>query len=232
MDTTSIAMRLCLIAAVLLVTPVSDINAQSRLPAVRNVAAQIGPGHPRSVSWFATTYEQFGENISWTTCGYDPTGSGCYGGGTIGPFVRPCSIAGSGNGVYVLDSGVSGGHPTLYIYKQVSSSTPSMDLLKQIELSGLDGSGTAHCSLAVLGSWVYAGHDQSVYYARVLRTDYSVHVDSCGAPITSITASNNAAVVSSDSNCVVLYDNKGTWIQGGGEGSDTFVLNPTGYGLP
>jgi hypothetical protein len=232
MDIRSIAKRLCLIVAALLVSPTFGVKARGPSFSARNVAAQIGVGHPRAVSWFATAYEQLGEYISWSTCGYTSTSSGCYGGGTIGPFARPCSIASSGSGVYVLDSGISGGHAILYIYRQVSSSTPSVTLLRQVELPALDGSGTAQCALAAVGSWVYAGHDESIYYARVRLSDYSVRMDNCGAPITSITASGNAVVVSSDSNCQEWYDNNGTWIQGGGAGSDVFVLNPTGRALP
>ncbi|HET7126419.1 MAG TPA: hypothetical protein VFI26_04935 [Lysobacter sp.] len=229
----SICVRLCLAFAAVFVYSTACAQDKSRSASPRATANLSAGARPSVGSWFATTYEQLGEDIFWSTCGYNATSSGCYGSGTIGPFVRPCSIAGSADRVFVLDSGGQGDHAMLYVYKQISSSTPSMTLLKEVELSALDRSGTAHCSLAVLGSWLYAAHDESTDYSRVHLTDYSEEVDgNCGVPTTSITASRNAVVVSSESNCMREYDSQGNVVQAGGAGTDIFVLNSNGYVLP
>lgn len=183
-------------------------------------------------SWFFTTYQSNSTSISWVTCGYDQTSSGCYGSGTLGPFTRACAVAGSSDRVYVLDAGGSSGKSTLYVYKQDESSTPSATLLKRVRLASIGGSGTARCSLAVLGAWVYAGHDESTSYARVHLTDYSVQSGGiCGGPTTAITASNEAVVVSM-SNCFELFDKQGNAFEDGGQFSDTFVPGSNGHELP
>ena len=96
----------------------------------------------------------------------------------------------------------------------------------------MNGSATAHCSLAVLGAWVYAGHDESPSYARVHLTDYSVQSGStCGDPTTAITASNEAVVVSMG-NCFGLFDKQGNAFESGGQFSDTIVPGSNGHALP
>jgi len=184
-------------------------------------------------SWFVTTYEQAGaSNIGWTTCGYDATSEGCYGSGQLGPFVRPCAVAGSGGRVFVLDSLGPGSSSVLYVYQQVESSTPSVTLLKTLPLSPLGLTSTGSCSLAVLGAWVYAGHSQSLAYARVHLTDNSVQGGSiCGGPTTAITASDKAVVVSM-SNCFQVFDKQGNSFGDGGQFSNTFVPGSNGHQLP
>lgn len=174
-------------------------------------------------SFFYTIYQQFGENISWLTCGYDEQSSGCYGSGSIGPFSRACSVAGSSTRAIVADSNASSGRTTLYFYKQEESSTPSSTLQKVLELPDLPVSTSAICHLSVLGNFAYFGtSESSTYYKIDLRSFAITSGSSCGGNTSAITAGNDFVVVS-QSGCFVGFNRQGSSMISGGAFTDYFV---------
>ena len=180
-------------------------------------------------SLFYTVYQQLGENILWLTCGYDTESSGCYGSGTLGPFGRPCSFAGSSTRLIVADSNPQSGRTTLYFYKQVESSSPTSTLVKTLKLPGLPPSTTARCEMAVLGQYLYFGTTESPTYYQVDLKTYGITTGSaCGGNTSAITANDNFVVVSM-SGCFTGFDKEGRGMISGGEFGDQFVPGKNGF---
>lgn len=180
-------------------------------------------------SFFYTTYERFGSNLNWFTCGYDSQSSGCYGNGSLGPFGRACSVAGSSTRVVVADSNPSKGSTTLYFYKQEESSTPSATLQKKLQLPGISASTSAACHMSILGNFLYFGTDESPTFYKVnLKTYKATPGSGCGGNTSAITAGNEFAVVSL-SGCFVGFDKQGTAMISGGELTDQFVPGTNGF---
>jgi hypothetical protein len=213
------------IAATLWMTvlTVTHVAAQPALQ-VKGPTDSVSPS-----SFFYTIYEQSGKSISWLTCGYDTQSSGCYGNGSLGPFGRTCSVAGSSTRVIVADSNPSSGRTTLYFYRQEESSTPSATLQKTLELPDIPASRTARCELSLLGNYLYFGTNESPTFYQVNLKTYTIATGSgCGGNTSAIT-SNNDFVVVSLSGCFTGFDKQGNPMITGGEFTDTFVPGTNGF---
>lgn len=180
---------------------------------------------------YTTMYLQ-NKMIQWSTCGHAGGTSGCYGSGSFGPFVNPCSVAKSGNYVYVLDSHDASGNFSISIYYLVQSSSPSSHLIKNIvipEYAGLTGK----CFLASLGDFAYFGISSSPL-AGILNTKLTKYTtfSQCGSDhLNSAITSNENSVSVSQSGCFTTFDSSGAMTSDGGEFTPTFVISNTGYSL-
>jgi hypothetical protein len=195
------------------------------------VTPRAATGVTSTTSYFYSTYERFGANILWVTCGHDATSEGCYGSGELGPFGRPCAVAGQGQRLLVADADPANSQQTLlYVYTRNESATPLATLKKTLTLA-IPASATSICHLAVAGNFAYFGTSESPTFYKVDLTTYAeTPGSSCGANTSSITVSSKAVVVS-QSNCFTLFDLTGTMQEDGGQSTDTFVpgsggLNP------
>ncbi len=70
---------------------------------MQDARAPRSRNEPLHAPFSCTTYQRFGANLLWITCGHDTTSSGCCGSGDLGPFGRPCAIAGDGQNAVVAD---------------------------------------------------------------------------------------------------------------------------------
>ncbi|HET7126420.1 MAG TPA: hypothetical protein VFI26_04940 [Lysobacter sp.] len=86
--------------------------------------------------------------------------------------------------------------------------------------------------MAILGAWLYAGHDENSSFVQMHLTDYSVGSESiCGGAMTSITA-NNKEVVVSMGDCFMSFNSQGASQLIGGQSADTFVPGAVAHALP
>ena len=180
----------------------------------------------RQGSFLFTTYTADSEIVNWTTCGATPQDSGCYGSGNVGPFVRACSVAASGQNLVVADLDASSGKAMLHIYKQQETTTPSISLKRSVELPGVPVSRTATCELAVLGDFAYVGTSETDFFYQVNLKNFALtQTSGCGEKTSQITADGEIVSVSL-TGCVFEFDKKGKmWGVGGGT---SFVPSYTG----
>jgi hypothetical protein len=133
------------------------------------------PATPPDSTLF-TTYTVFGSagaySVDWIVCGSTQQSSGCYGSGSIGPFVAVGamleglpSVAGEvvTRYIYVVDSGSSG--VVLYVYKKVDTISASYDdvtvtLSNTVNLP-LTGGSTAVASMAANTGYLFIGTNLS-----------------------------------------------------------------------
>jgi len=155
-----------------------------------------------------TTYYLNGSEVELTVCGSTTESSGCYGGGSLGPF----SLLGAlieGNPavnektstvtryIYALDiaTGSSSNGVTLYVYKKTDVITATYDtvtvaLFKTVPLS-LTGGLTASASMAANPKFLFIGTNQSTFSVRVQKSNFAITESgsfSPPIPVTAITA--------------------------------------------
>jgi hypothetical protein len=199
------------------------------------VVHKVEASNTTATTMFYTTFtaNKALTGVSWVTCGHDETSSGCYGSGSVGPFVRACAVAGNGNGrVFVMDAlGGADNSAVLHIYKQNETSRPSIVEWKTVALPKMVSQDAAPCAMAVLGDFVYLGTQASTVYAQVnWKTLDAFQGTICSPPgvTSSITASKDAAVVS-QSGCFVGYNKDGRTLISGGEQSTTFLAGQNAH---
>ncbi len=221
--------RLFLASLFMLGAGLSAAQADTLPRAARPVTARTATGQAAPAPYYYSTYERFGANILWMTCGYNATSEGCFGSGDLGPFGRPCAVAGEPQLVVVADS-VPGNSPQslLYFYTRNESATPSATLAKTVAVA-IPSSATATCHLAVNGNFAYFGTSaSSTFYKIDLRTYALTSGSSCGGATSAITVSDKAVVVS-QSNCYTLFDSAGTMQEDGGQSTNTFAPGAEGF---
>ncbi len=179
--------------------------------------------------YFYSTYQRYGANILWITCGHDTASSGCYGSGDLGPFGRPCALAGEGQNVVVADANPANPQQTLlYFYARVESNRPTATLVKTVPVA-IPASATATCQLAVHNNIAYFGTSASPMFYKVDMTTWAATSGStCGGNTSAITVSDKAVVVS-QTNCFSLFDASGTMQEDGGQASNTFEAGIGGF---
>ena len=177
----------------------------------------------QAISGIYTSYQVVGPIIEWITCGSTPEGEGCFGSGELGPFGRPCAVAGTSGIVYVADSNSpeNGGNTTISVYQQVESTTPSAKLVRTVSLP-IPGSTTAKCSMAFSGGYLWFGTDQVTKYYRIDRANFAVASGAvCNTPTKSIFASAQFVVIN-QRGCEEVFDANGVGQGAGGEGFVVF----------
>jgi len=155
-----------------------------------------------------TTYQINGATVDLSVCGSTQQSSGCYGGGTLGPFVRLGALI-EGNPsvnlatntvtryIYALDiaEGTNSNGVDLYVYKKTDTITPTFDtvnvtLFKTVSLP-LTGGSAASASMAANTKSLFIGTNQSTHAVRLQKSNFAV-VESGSftppIPVTAITA--------------------------------------------
>ena len=186
-----------------------------------------------------TEYSADGTTVVFSVCG-DLVGgtSGCFGGGTLGPFEQACAVlegtaeqvgAVVTRQIYVLDKRTSNTDPiTLTVYTRTDTITNDSDTIqvtqtKQVALGGLTGGANSHCSMAANESFVYAGTDVDIRAASMQKKKF--HVALVGGfsppqPLVSITADERGFISLHFGNGFELFDPHGREDGGGGGGVD------------
>ena len=179
--------------------------------------------------YFYSTYQRYGANILWITCGRDTNSSGCYGSGDLGPFGRPCALAGDGPNVVVADASPANPQQTLlYFYTRVESNRPTATLVRTVPVA-IPASATATCHLAVRGNLAWFGTSASPTFYKVdLGTGIATAGSTCGGNTSEITVSDKAVVVS-QTNCYSAFDLTGVMQEDGGQASNTVEAGIRGY---
>jgi hypothetical protein len=134
-----------------------------------------------------TTYTMTSDetSVSWIVCGSTAQSSGCYGSGSIGPFVKLGAImegnpSTKGNvvtrAIYAVDSGNSS--VVLYVYRKTDTITSSFDtvsvtLARTVTLQ-LTGGSTAQTSMAANTGFLFIGTDQSPNAYEVKKSNLSL----------------------------------------------------------
>lgn len=188
-------------------------------------AAQAQAG----TEYYATTYQRFDQTLSWVTCGYNATSSGCFGSGSLGPFGRLCSVAGTNTRIIVADAQPASGPARLSIYAQAEGPSPTVTLLRTVALPAIPASATARCEMAILGNFVYFGTNESASYVKVSLRNYAVTTGSTCGGVTSAIRSGPDALVVSQSGCFTSFDPSGNAQLTGGEFTDQFVPGTNGF---
>jgi len=171
------------------------------------VAVPASAGGPPDATLF-TTYQVNGNTVNLSVCGSTAGSSGCYGGGTLGPFVRlgaliegnpsPNAIKGTVTRyIYALDiaAGTGGNGVDLYVYKKVDTITSTFDtvsvtLFKIVTLP-LTGGKTATASMAANTNFLFIGTNQSTQSVSVKKSTFAIAESgsfSPPIPVTAITA--------------------------------------------
>jgi hypothetical protein len=171
------------------------------------------------------------QNVAFTVCGSLPQSSGCYGGGSLGPFNKVGALlegipSTKGNvvsrAIYVVDAGDA--TVQLYAYKKTDTITASFDtvnvtLAKMITLP-LTGGSTALSFMAANNGFLFIGTDQTPQAVRVEKNNLSVtQLGGFSPPI-------NVTAITADSYGYVTVTQGG--INGGESGFS--VYGPDGSG--
>ena len=151
-----------------------------------------------------TIYDGGDTSISWLTCGPLPQGSGCYDGGSLGPFVHACSIVQSVPAplnpttvlryVYVLDSGPTSGGATLSVFRRTDAISPSFDTITItrvafIPMPDLVAGPGATCWMVQNPTFVYATTKQSWTVIAVNKANFSLsYFGGFGVDVSGLTA--------------------------------------------
>jgi hypothetical protein len=166
------------------------------------VHGQNPPAPPDSTLF--TTYDLSPgyQSVGWLVCGSTQQTSGCYAGGSLGPFVGVGALM-EGNpvvngntvtrAIYVVDSG-SANSVKLYVYKKTDTVTPQTDtvtvtLNRTADLSPLlVGGSNVSCSMAANNGFLFIGTDQSPQAVEVNKRTLSVAAVGGFSPPLNITA--------------------------------------------
>ena len=129
-------------------------------------------------------------SVSFTVCGSLPGSSGCYGGGSLGPFGKVGALIEGNESVnltlnkvtrfiYVLDIavGTNANGVTLYAYKKTdtivsSFDTVSVSLFKTVSLPIMGGS-SAVASMAANANFLFMGTNQSPNGIVMKKTNFT-----------------------------------------------------------
>ena len=133
---------------------------------------------PDSTLFTTYTIDTADKSVSFTVCGSLPGSSGCYGGGSLGPFGKVGALIEGIEAVnltlnkvtrfiYVLDiaTGTSKTGVTLFVYKKTDTITSTFDtvsvsLLKTVSLPIMGGT-SAHASMAANPNFLFIGTNKS-----------------------------------------------------------------------
>jgi hypothetical protein len=205
-----------------------------------------------------STYQMNGATVDLTVCGSTQQSSGCYGGGSLGPFVRLGALIEGNQSVrkatntvtrciYALDlaAGLNSDGVTLYVYKRTDTITSTFDtvnvvLFKTVTLP-LTGGSAAWASMAANTKFLFIGTNQSTQAVRLQKSNFAIVQSgsfSPPIPVTSITADKYGYVTVTFGkfsgfdveNGMIVYGPDGSVQQDGGGAS--FMLSTDQAVLP
>jgi hypothetical protein len=166
--------------------------------------------------------------ITWIVCGSTSETSGCYGAGSLGPFVAigamlegSPSVSGDvvSRAIYIVDSGAN--PVELYVYKKTDTVSASGDsvsvvLANTIDLSLVGGSDVT-VSMAANNDFLFIGTDQNTYPVRVRKSTLGVTTlrDFSGGT-SSITSDEYGYITVTQDDAFVVYGPNGDLEEDGG----------------
>lgn len=217
--------RLLLTLAVVFLLAVPAIRLQAQTPAA-----------PPDLDLY-TTYSGTYAALDWLVCGSTSQSSGCYGSGSLGPFVAiGAMLEGTpvvnGNvvtrAIYIVDSGAD--PVVLYVYTKTDTVTATFDtvsvkLTNTINLS-LTGGTNVSASMAANSRFLFIGTDEGDTPVRVTKSNLHVQrlTDFSGATL-SITSDQYGYVSVEQVGAFTVYGPNGTLQEDGG--GDQFMLGTT-----
>jgi len=212
------------------------------------LTAAVIPAHAQQKMPDSTLYSQYSAlhstEIDFTVCGSLPQSSGCYGGGSLGPFTNACAIVQSVPAatnlntvvryIYVLDTGSGSGGFSLAVFKRTDTVSQTEDRivvtrLATVPLPTLVAGTSVSCMMAQNATAVYASTTQSSTAAIINRTTYAVTTIGGGSStINGITADSYGYVMIDEASQgvhgIVVYGPSGGVEETGG--GDFFMINP------
>jgi hypothetical protein len=187
-----------------------------------------------------TNYYGTPTSVNWVVCGSTAESSGCYGSGSIGPFVSVGAML-EGNPtvsgevvtryIYVVDAAAS--PVTLYVYKKTDTVTSSSDtvvvtLYKTVSLTVLVGGDSVTTYMAANPKYLYIGTSLSPNAVSVAKNNLKVSElpgFSPPADVTSITSDEYGYVTVTQATAFTVYDSSGGSVEDGG--GTQFMLGTT-----
>jgi len=175
--------------------------------------------------------------VQWLLCGSTSQSDGCYGSGTLGPFVAvgsilesdPVSIVGNTvtRYIYVVDTGAT--PVTMYVYKKtisvtVSDATVVISPYKTLPLLPLVGGTNVPTFMAANGKFLFIGTSISAQAVRVAKSNLTVQALGSFSPpinVSSITSNSYGYVTvtqGGSSGGFTLYGPEGNGVEDGGGG--------------
>lgn len=163
-----------------------------------------------------TTFSGSATSVQWTVCGATAQSEGCYGSGSLGPFVAVGAMLESDiisiNGaavtryMYIVDTGAT--PVSLHVYKKtISVSTSSVSTVitpyKTIPLLPLVGGTNVPTFMAANGKFLFIGTSLSANAVRVTKNDLALQVVGGFSPainVTSITSDPYGNVIVAQGN--------------------------------
>jgi hypothetical protein len=217
-----------------------SIAALFVLAAIIPLHAQNSIAHPNTApdADLYTNYYGSLTSVNWVVCGSTAESEGCYGSGSIGPFVSVGAML-EGNPtisgdvvtryIYVVDAGAS--PVTLYVYKKtdtVSSSydTTSVVLYKTVSLSDLVGGSSVTTYMAANQKYLYIGTSSSPQAVQVQKSNLKVLEGGIvSGNVSSITSDAYGYITVTQGTDFVVYDPDGSYVEDGG--GTQFMLGTT-----
>jgi hypothetical protein len=175
-----------------------------------------------------TYYSGGPTSITATVCGSTSESGGCYGGGTLGPFLSAGAIleglpSVSGNvvtrAIYVVDSGAN--PIQLYVYTKTDTVTASGDSVSIVLTNTIDlpfvGSNSVTVSMAANDNFLFIGTNQNSNPVKVRKSNLEVNkLREFSAATTSITSDQYGYITVEQGDAFVVYGLNGDAEQDGG----------------
>jgi hypothetical protein len=204
------------------------------------VCAQSSIAHPTTApdANLYTNYYGSPTSVSWVVCGSTTETEGCYGSGSIGPFVGVGAMLESNATVsgdvvtrfiYIVDSAAS--PVTLYVYKKTDTVTSTYDttvvtLDKTVSLSQLVGGASVTTYMAANNKYLYIGTSSSPQAVQVQKSNLKVLEGGIvSGNVSAITSDAYGFITVTQGTDFVVYDPDGSYVEDGG-GTD-FMLGTT-----
>jgi len=194
------------------------------------------PSTPPDLDLYTTYSGTYGA-LDWIVCGSTSESSGCYGSGSLGPFVAIGAML-EGNpvvngnvvtrAIYIVDSGAN--PVVLYVYTKTDTVTATFDtvsvkLTNTISLP-LTGGTDASASMAANSRFLFIGTDEGDTPVRVTKSNLHLQrlTDFSGGTL-SITSDQYGYVSVEQVGAFTVYGPNGTLQEDGG--GDQFLLGTT-----
>lgn len=172
--------------------------------------------------------------ITWIVCGSTSETEGCYGAGTLGPFVGVGAIlegqpSVSGDvvtrAIYVVDSGAD--PVQLYVYTKSDTVTASGDSISVVLTNTIDlqfaGGSSVTVSMAANNEFLFIGTSQNTYPLRVRKSTLGVtKLREFSGATSSITSDEYGYITVAQGDAFVVYGPNGDSEEDGG-GSEFMV---------
>lgn len=207
-----------------------------------SMGAQTASTHPATApdAGLYTNYYGTLTSVNWIVCGSTSESEGCYGFGTLGPFVGVGAMLESNPSysgdivtryIYVVDTGAS--PVSLYIYKKTDTISASYDttlitLARVVSLSQLVGGESATTYMAANADYLFIGTSLSPNAVSVSKTTAKVTELGGFSPptdVTSITSDEYGYVTVTQGTAFTVFGPDGSETEDGG--GTQFMLGTT-----